>query len=219
MTSKKQSMSVHEHILFIVLTGVMGAISVVLAWWIHFPLVPAATFLEYDPADIVIYICTYLLGLPYGLVLTLIVSVVQGITVSASSGPIGIVMHIISTGSVVLSAGLIYRAKRLARKAAEPLSGAAPNTAGHARHGGRKGILRLVLATGCGIVTATVVMILWNVILTPIYMEVPRSFIVENLLAIFIPFNLLKATINGVLSAVLFIPIQKAMSHVSPRFR
>ena len=219
MTSKKQRMSVHEHILFIVLAGVMGAISVALAWWIHFPLVPAASFLEYDPADIVIYICTYLMGLPYGLVLTLIVSVVQGVTVSASSGPIGIVMHIISTGSVVLSAGLIYHAKRLARKAADPLTGAGPDTAERTRHGGKKGILRLVLATVCGIVTATVVMILWNVILTPIYMGVPRSFIVENLLAIFIPFNLLKAIINGVLSAVLFIPIQKAMAHVSPRFR
>ena len=46
------------------------------------------------------------------MVLTAAVCVVQGITVSAQSGIIGIVMHFLATGSLVLVAGLIYKRKK-----------------------------------------------------------------------------------------------------------
>lgn len=204
MTSEKQRSSVHEHVLFLVLIGAMSAISVVLAYLFHFPLIPAAPFLEYDPADIVIYLCTYLMGVPYGLVLTGIVSVVQGITVSAQSGVIGILMHIFSTGSFVLTAGFLFRGKRHSGTGAEE----------HGKPSGRKRVVRIVLATLCGIAVVTVLMVLWNVLLTPIYMKVDRMEIVRDLLSIYVPFNLLKATINGVLSAILFFPVQRAMAQV-----
>lgn len=64
--------------IMLVMAAVMSAIGVVLALYIHFPLIPAVPFLEYDPADIVIYICTYVFGIPIGIAMTVVVSVEIG---------------------------------------------------------------------------------------------------------------------------------------------
>ncbi len=77
--------------------GMLVAISVVLVYFIHFPIFPAVAFLEYDPADIPILIGTFAFGPVAGVLLTIVTSVVQGVTVSAASGAYGIIMHIIAT--------------------------------------------------------------------------------------------------------------------------
>ena len=81
--------------------GVLAACSVVLVAFIHFPIFPAVSFLEYDPADIPILIGTFLFGPVWGVVLTVIVSAIQGFTVSAQSGVYGIVMHIVAKGALI----------------------------------------------------------------------------------------------------------------------
>ncbi len=182
---KAEKRSSHERILFIVVVGVMSAISVVLAYLIHLPLIPGAPFLEYDPADIVIYACTYLLGVPCGLLMTVVVSIVQGITVSSSSGIIGILMHIVATGSFVLVSGGLFGNKKI------------KNETG-----------RLVVATVAGIIVATVVMVLWNLLLTPIFMKQSRELIITMLPTVFVPFNLIKAGINGIGAAILYYPVK-----------
>ena len=67
----------------IITIAVLAAISVVLVALIHFPIFPAAAFLEYDPADIPIFIGTFAFGPVAGIILTVIASVIQGVTVSA----------------------------------------------------------------------------------------------------------------------------------------
>ena len=89
--------------------GMLAALAVLLVAFVHFPLIPAASFLEYDPADVPILIGTFLYGPWAGLGLAGVVCIVQGLTVSAASGPIGILMHFLGTGACVLAAGLIYR--------------------------------------------------------------------------------------------------------------
>ena len=42
--------------------GLLVAISIVLVYFIHFPIFPAVSFLEYDPADISIMIGTFAFG-------------------------------------------------------------------------------------------------------------------------------------------------------------
>lgn len=88
--------------------AMLGAISIVLVSVVHFPLIPAAAFLEYAPADIPILIGTFAYGPLAGLLMTIVVSIIQGVTVSAQSGPIGVVMHIFATGFCALVAGGIY---------------------------------------------------------------------------------------------------------------
>ena len=92
----------------LVRVSLLCAISVVLVYFVHFPLIPSAPFLEYDPADISLILIGLSYGTGWGLAATVVVSVIQGITVSAGSGWIGIVMHIISTGTFVLTVSLIH---------------------------------------------------------------------------------------------------------------
>ena len=84
------------------------AIAVVLVYLIHFPILPMLPFMEYDPADVPIMIGTFAFGPLAGIVLTAVTCLVQGLTVSASSGVYGIIMHFVATGTYVLVAGLIY---------------------------------------------------------------------------------------------------------------
>lgn len=159
-------------------TALFAALSVVLTVLIRFPF-PPAPFLEYDPADIPIFLLTFAYGPLWGLALTVVVSVVQGLTVSASSGIIGIVMHIVATGLFVTVAGSIFR-------------------------GERHSISRALIALICGVLAQTAAMVIMNLLLTPIFMGTPVSQVIPMLLPIIIPFNLMKAGINAAVTFVLY---------------
>ena len=166
--------------------AMLVAVSVVLLYLVRFPLFPAAAFLEYDPADIPILIGTFLFGPTAGLMLTIVASVIQGLTVSAGSGFIGIIMHILATGSMVLVAGNIYRV----------------------RHD-RKGAALALLA---GIVTMTAAMCVCNLIFTPIFMGAPVEAVLAMLVPIIIPFNLIKATANCIITFIVYKSISRLVS-------
>lgn len=158
--------------------GILAAVSVVLVAIVHFPLIPAAAFLEYDPADIPILLGTFALGPAAGILLTLVASVIQGLTVSAASGWYGILMHVIATGTYVLVAGNIYKAHKTKKQA--------------------------ILALVCGTLAMAAVMIPANLFITPIFMGAPRSAVAAMLPTAIIPFNLLKAGINSVITFLLY---------------
>lgn len=178
----------------LVLSAALAAISVVLAFFIHFPIIPGLAFLEYDPADILIYVSSYVFGMPVGLAITVVVSIVQGTTVSASSGIVGIMMHIISTGGYVLASGIVYFLMRRLRQSGKHRTGCT--------------VLSLVAATAAGIVTVVALMTAWNIILTPIFMGIERDFLISNYLGLIVLFNLIKASINGVAAAVFTVPFR-----------
>ncbi len=158
--------------------GLLAAVSVILVYFIHFPLLPAAPFLEYDPADIPIFICTFLFGPLGGLLLTVVVSLVQGLTVSAQSGVIGILMHIFSTGSFALVAGFIYQKKRTKKSA--------------------------MLALLAGVIMMVATMCVWNTIFTPIFSGMPRQAVIAMLPTVIIPFNLIKSGVNAIITAIVY---------------
>ena len=158
--------------------GILAAISVVLVAIVHFPLIPAASFLEYDPADVPILLGTFALGPAAGLLLTVTASVIQGVTVSAASSWYGIVMHIIATGTYVLVAGNIYRQNKTKKQA--------------------------VLALLCGTLAMAAVMVPANLFITPVFMGAPRAVVAGMIPTAILPFNLLKAGINSVITFVLY---------------
>lgn len=158
--------------------GMMAAISVVLIYVIRFPIIPSAPFLEYEPGDIPLYMIAFLFGPVSGLIVTIVVSILQGLTVSAGSGIIGIVMHIFATGSFVLVAGNIYKIK--------------------------KNIKNAILALIAGIITMVITMCIWNIIFTPIFMGVTRDAVMAMLVPAIIPFNLIKAGMNSIFTLLLY---------------
>ena len=61
--------------------ALLAAVAIVLVAFVHFPLIPAAPFLEYDPADIPIFIGAFLFGPWAGLGLTVVTAIIQGLDV------------------------------------------------------------------------------------------------------------------------------------------
>ena len=168
--------------------GVLAACSVVLMLAVRIPF-PPAPFLEYDPADIPILIGTFLFGPIWGFGLTVVVSVLQGMTVSAGSGWIGIVMHVAATGCFALLAGFIYR-----------------------KHHDRK---HAYIALVCGVLLQTAIMALMNLWLTPIFMGTPTEAVLQMMIPIIIPFNLLKAGVNAVVTALIYKRIHKFLQRIN----
>ena len=166
----------------LVTMALMAALSIILVYLIRIPF-PGATFLEYDPADVPILIGTFIYGPWNGLLLTIVVSVVQGLTVSAHSGVIGIMMHIFATGAFVLVAGLIYNRKKTWKSAA--------------------------IGLGVGALTMVVTMVIWNIIFTPIFMGVPRSVVMPMIVPFIVPFNIIKAGVNGIVTLITYKQIGK----------
>ncbi len=169
--------------------AMLGALSIVLALLIHLPIIPAAPFLEYDPADIPLLIATFLYGPWWGLALTAVVSVIQGLTVSAASGWIGIVMHVLATGSLCTVAGGIYQRKK---------------TMG-----------RAVLGLAAGALSMTAIMIPLNLAFIPLLYGASMEMVVALILPAIIPFNLLKAGINAVVTFIIYKPISKLFSRAA----
>ena len=167
--------------------AMLTAISVILVYLVRFPIFPTAPFLEYDPADIPIYIGTFAFGPLAGLLLTVVVSFIQGATVSSASGIIGIMMHIFSTGSFAVLAGSIYKHNK-----------------------SRKGA---IIALVSGVILMTIMMALWNVVMTPIFMGVPREAVIAMLVPIIIPFNLLKGGINAIITFLIYKMVSKYLHH------
>ncbi len=171
--------------------AMLAAISVVLVAVIHFPLLPAAPWMEYDPADIPIFIGTFLFGPWMGLGLTVVVSILQGATVSVAAGPIGILMHILATGSFVIVAGCIYRRKKTHKSA--------------------------VAGLVAGVLVQTAVMVLCNLVFTPIFMGQPMQAVVSMLLPVIVPFNLLKAGMNALVTHIVYKPVSRVVHHLIPQ--
>lgn len=141
-------------------------------------------FLRYDPKDIVITIGGFIYGPAAATVMTLVVSAIEMVTVS-TTGIIGFVMNVVQTCAFACTAAFIYKKQ-------------------HTQSGAVIG-----LAAGCLIATAA--MLLWNYALTPIYSGMPREAVAAMLLPVFLPFNLLKGSINGALTVLLYKHIVKAL--------
>lgn len=174
------------------LTAMLSAIAVILAISFHIPIIPAAAYLEYDMADIPILFITLSLGIPYGLISTIVVSVLQGVAASAS-GIIGIIMHIFATSILVIVSGLIYK---------------------HFNS-----IIGLIVALIVGVIAWVVGMVIFNIIFTPIFLGTPRQAVIEMIVPITIPFNVIKAGANSVAGAILYLSLSPTLSRFIPSAR
>ena len=146
--------------------------------------VPLVLFLKYDPKDIIIAISDLIFGPLTSFSVALIVSLVEMFTIS-ENGILGFLMNVISSCSFACTAAIIYNKKR-------KISGA---------------IVGLFCGWGCMVL----VMLLWNYLITPIYMGYSRAAVVELLIPAFLPFNLIKGGLNAAITMILYKPIVTAL--------
>ena len=157
--------------------AVLSALSIVLMLLIRFPILPAAPYLIYEPAEVPALIGGFLFGPLAGIVITAIVAVIQAFALS-TDGWVGLVMHIAATGTFVITAGLIY-------KRYHKFSGA-------------------VIALVAGALARTLVMVPVNLIIQPNFYGVPLDVVKSLLLPAIMPFNLIKAGINSILTILVY---------------
>ncbi len=171
----------HFPIKKLVLLAMLAAVAYLIVSLIRIPVV---LFLSYEPKDVIITIGGFLLGPVASFVISLVVSLLEMVTIS-QTGPIGGLMNLISTCSFACTAAFVYKKRHT-------LSGA---------------VLGLVL----GSAAMAVVMVLWNWLITPLYMGVSREAVEGMLLTVFLPFNLLKAGFNSAFVLCLYKPLVSAL--------
>ena len=156
--------------------AMMTAVSIVLLLLIRIPW-PAAPFLEYDPADLPIYITAFAFGPYEGLIVTLIVCLIQAFALGGS-GIYGFIMHFIATGIVAVVIGTMYKRNKTKKTA--------------------------IKALVTGVIVTTIVMCIMNILVTPAFMGAPRSAVIAMIPTVIIPFNLVKAGVNSLLTFILY---------------
>ena len=156
--------------------AILTALAYVATLLIRIPLFPAAPFLTYDPKDVFIIIGGFLYGPLAVIPMSAAVSIFE--MPLSGTGPVGLLMNILSTCSFAAAAAFVYAKKR---------------TIGGAVAG---------LALGVALMIA--VMLLWNYIVTPVYMKVPREIVAGMLLPVFLPFNLIKGIYNAALTMLVY---------------
>lgn len=149
--------------------------------------IPVVSFLKYEPKDVMILMGAYLFGPWSGVAISAVVSLLEMFTIS-TTGPIGMLMNFLSTCIFILPASLCYRKRR-------NLSGAVAGL-----------ILGVLLMTGA--------MLLWNYWITPLYLGTPREVVKGMLLPVFLPFNLLKGTLNAAVTLLIYKPISRVLKAV-----
>jgi riboflavin transporter FmnP len=147
------------------------------------PLIPTPP-LKFDPKDVIIILGGFLYGPLSALAISVIVSFLEMLSVSAT-GWWGMLMNIISSTAFVIPASIIYHRRKT-------LGGA-------------------ILGLTVGVIVVTGTMTLWNWLVVPIYMGWPREAVVPLLLPVFVPFNLFKAGLNSVITILLFKPLVIAL--------
>lgn len=168
----------------LVTLAILAAIAYLVMFVLRIPLMAAVPFLKFDPKDVIIAIGGFIYGPLASVAISVVVSFLEMITVS-EAGPIGLVMNILSSCAFVCPAAFIYKK----------------------RHGLSGAVIGLIT----GALAMTAVMLLWNWLITPIYMGLPREAVVAMLLPIFAPFNLIKGGINAAVILLLYKPLVGAL--------
>lgn len=153
--------------------------------------IPGYAFLRLDLKDVVITIAGFMYGPMSAMIMSLTVSLIEMLTIS-STGFIGLLMNVISSCAFACTAAFFYSRKPTMQRA--------------------------VIGLGLGILLATISMLLWNYIITPIYQGVPRHVIAAVLVPVFLPFNLIKYGICATLTVLLYKPIVNTLrkAHLLP---
>jgi riboflavin transporter FmnP len=154
------------------------------------PLIPFPP-LKFDPKDVIIILGGFLYGPLSAVVMSVIVSILEMVSVSIT-GWVGCIQNIVSSCAFVVPAALVYEKRKT-------LGGA-------------------IIGLTAGIISVTAVMTLFNYLMVPIFMATAEVSISEwrvrtksMLLPVFVPFNLFKSSLNAVLVLLIFKPVVTAL--------
>lgn len=158
----------------LVTMALMCAIGVLLSF-IEFPLLPGVTWLKYDASAMPALVSGFAFGPAAGFAVGVVGAIIHGILMADFAGA---VMNILVIAGFVLPASIVYSKTRTFK-------------------GGIAGIALSVIA-------ATIMAIIGNLIVTPLYLGVPLDAVIAMIIPILTPFNLIKAVLNGILTLIVY---------------
>jgi riboflavin transporter FmnP len=162
--------------------ALMAAMATVLSVLIRFPIVPAVSFLNFEPKDIIIAIAGFIFGPFSAFIVSLMASVLE--LLFTGGNMFDVLMNVISTCTFVCTAAFIYKKV-------------------HTKNGALLGLL-------AGIAFQLAAMLLWNYVIDPIYYNMPREAVVAMLPAIGL-FNVIKCSVNASVTLLVYKPVVTAL--------
>ena len=141
-------------------------------------------FLTFDAKDAVLTIAAFIYGPVAAIIMSLIPALIEFLTISGT-GFWGFLMNFASSACFSFTASVIYKYKR-------------------SFNGAIIGLYASVLAT-------TAVMMVLNMLITPIYMKVSREVVINLLPTLLLPFNFAKALMNAAITMLIYKPVSIAM--------
>ncbi len=141
-------------------------------------------FLTMDLKDSIIILCTLFFGVPSGIIASVIVPLLEYLLIS-DTREYGLIMNVISSVALCVPVGLIYKFKKT-------LKGA-------------------ILGLCVSVVSMTAIMMVANLFITPYYMHVPQSQVVELIPTVLFPFNLVKGILNSAIVLLLYKPLSRTL--------
>ncbi len=160
--------------------AVFAALAYALMLVFHFKV----QFLTFDLKDAVITIAGLILGPVAALVISLLVAVIEMITVSDTQ-LYGFIMNFASSATFSVVAALVYRFRK-------KLSGA-------------------ICGLSAAIVAVVSVMMLLNLLVTPFYTGMTTESVASMIPTLLLPFNTVKALTNAALVLILYKPVSRAV--------
>ncbi|MBQ9955162.1 MAG: ECF transporter S component [Eggerthellaceae bacterium] len=164
----------------LVTMALLCAIGVLLSF-VEFPLLPGVTFLKFDASLMPAMVCGFAYGPAGGLAVGVVGAIIHGILFADFTG---CAMNIMVVFGFILPAALVYKRSRTYKAA--------------------------IIGLALGIIGATIMAVVGNLLLTPAWLGVPLQAVIDMIIPVFIPFNLLKALINSVLTLAVY----KAISNL-----
>ena len=150
------------------------------------------SFLTFDAKDAV----TAIAGLAFGpfasLVISLLVALLELITVS-ETGVYGLIMNFVSSAVFSCVVATIYKYK--------------------------KDLIGAIVGLACSVFAVTTTMLCMNLLVTPLFMKTSVQTVIALLPTLILPFNLTKAVLNASLVLVLYKPVSAVLksARVLPR--
>ena len=141
-------------------------------------------FLTFDLKDALIAVCGMYFGPLYALSIAVIVPFLEFITISGT-GVYGLIMNILASVAFAVTASLLYKYKRTFWGAVVGLLG--------------------------GIFAVVGIMLMANLLITPYYLNMPTATVASMIPTLLLPFNAVKAVINGALTLLLYKPLTSAL--------
>ena len=173
----------NENLKKIIITAAFSAIAFLLTFVFKFKVM----FLTFDFKDAVIAVVSLALGPLYGVASAALVAFLEFLSIS-DTGPYGLLMNFISSGTFAFVIGSIYKQKRT-------FSGA---------------ILSAIVTA----LSVTAIMMVANYFITPLYMGVSSADVAKMIPTLLLPFNLAKTVINAATTLIIYKPVTKALKRV-----